>query len=52
MSNEVNANPAMNFIKEQAEKCIVAAYTLKSKNPKVFYGAVAGLALLLLIIVL
>lgn len=50
MSNEENANPTMNLIKEQAEKCIVAVYTLKSKNPKVFYGAVAGLVLLLILI--
>lgn len=50
MSNEVNTNPAFNFIKDLAEKCIVAGYTLKSKNPKVFYGAVAGLVLLLIIV--
>lgn len=58
MSNEENANqeenvnkPAdtANAAKETAGKLFSAAMSLKENNPKVFYGAVGGVVLLLVI---
>lgn len=48
MSNEENAKKSLESAKNIVGQLISTALSLKEKNPKVFYGAVGGLALLLI----
>lgn len=48
MSNEENAKKAVDSAKNIAGNLISAALRLKEKNPKVFFGAIGGIAILII----
>ncbi|MFA5982734.1 MAG: hypothetical protein WC782_01860 [Methylococcaceae bacterium] len=50
MSYQENTTKAVSLIKNKLEDLVAAALSLKEKDPKIFYGAIAGIVLLLLII--
>lgn len=52
MSNEENAKKSLESAKNMVGQLVSTALSLKEKNPKVFYGAVGGLALLLIFVMI
>jgi hypothetical protein len=52
MSNEENVNKTADAAKETAGKLLSLMMELKEKNPKVFFGAVGGLVLLILVLMM
>jgi len=50
MSNEENAKKTVDAAKETAGQLISSMMSLKEKNPKVFFGAIGGVVLLLIVI--
>lgn len=52
MSNEENAKKTLDSAKNIAGNLISAALSLKEKNPKVFFGALGGIALLLIVVMM
>ncbi|MGR9085826.1 MAG: hypothetical protein ACU841_01975 [Gammaproteobacteria bacterium] len=50
MSNEENAKKTIDSAKQITGNLLSAAMSLKEKNPKVFYGAIGGVALLLVFV--
>jgi hypothetical protein len=52
MSNEENAKKSVEAAKEMAGKLFSLAMDLKEKSPKVFFGAIGGIVVLLLVIMM
>ncbi|MDD5276699.1 MAG: hypothetical protein PHR16_11535 [Methylovulum sp.] len=52
MSNEENSKQALDSKKESAINLMASILQLKDKNPKVFFGAISGLVLVVLIMIM
>ncbi|MGR8980375.1 MAG: hypothetical protein ACU84H_09845 [Gammaproteobacteria bacterium] len=52
MSNEENAKKSIDAAKNFAGNLVSKALDLKEKNPKVFYGGIGGIAVLLLLMMM